>query len=152
MVNDPDDAISSGQAVNFLEAAVSGVDGLNTVRYSWQAAQKGSGRAGARLDLPEYTELLLAQAAVIDAPKTRANNSRYRANVTECTFDKDDDAIDPNDNGVYDIANHEFDVESSPEYMMYLTERQKFGQSGMKKKAWMDKESWQSLSQTGREF
>ena len=47
MVTDPADAISQGQAVNFLEAAVSGADGLNTVRYSSQAAQKGAGRSGA---------------------------------------------------------------------------------------------------------
>ena len=146
MVSHKDDEISSGQAVNFLEAAVSGVEGLNTVRYSWQAAQKGSGRTGARLDLPEYTELLLAQAAVIDSSKGRTTNSRYRANMTEYTFDQDDDAIEPDDDGVYDVANHDFDIESSPEYMTFLTERGK-----IKKKAWMDKESWQSLSSSGKE-
>ena len=151
MVNDARDEISSGQDVNFLEAAVSGVQGLNTVRYSWQAAQKGAGRTGARLDLPEYTELLLAQAAVMDSAKGRTTNSRYRANMTEYVFDGDDDAIEPDDNGVYDIANHDFDIDSTPEHMAFLTERNKFGQSGTKKKAWMDKESWQSLSSIGKE-
>ena len=70
MVTDNDDKISDGQGVNFLEAAVSGVQGLSHVRTAWAAAQKGSGRVGVKLRLAEYTELLLQQAAIIDAPKS----------------------------------------------------------------------------------
>ena len=43
MVPDLQDRISDGQAVNFLEAAVMGVDKLSNVRNSWMAANKGSG-------------------------------------------------------------------------------------------------------------
>ena len=152
MVPSDDDKISEGQHVNFLEAAISGVHGLNHVRAAWNAAQKGAGRAGAKLSPTEYTESLLAQAAVIDAPKSRTNNPRYRANVSEYLFEDDDDAeaIEADHTGTYDVSNHEFDVDSTAEYMISLTERNG-GRSGFKKKAWMDKQSWQSLSQDDKD-
>ena len=66
MVEHDQDKISEGQSVNFLEAAVMGVDKLSQVRTSWTAAQKGAGLVGARLKLSEYLELLLNQASIIE--------------------------------------------------------------------------------------
>ena len=154
MVTADEDKISDGQAVNFLEAAISGIPSLASVRHAWSAAQKGAGRIGARLTLVEYTELLLAQSAVLDAPKSRSSG-RYRANVTEHAFDDDSDddqdAIEPDSTGTYDVANHEFDIDSPPELMMFLNERHGGPRPGFKKKAWMDKDSWSKLSQSDRD-
>ena len=150
MVEHDQDKISEGQSVNFLEAAVMGVDKLSQVRTSWTAAQKGAGRVGARLKLSEYLELLLNQASIIDAPKSRATSSKYRANVSEYIFEDEDEQEDvytPDSSGAYDVSNHEFTIDSPPEYMMYLTER---NNGGAKKKAWLDKKSWMAMSQEDR--
>ena len=156
MVSDPQDWISSGQAVNFLEAAVMGVDKLSNVRNAWMAANKGSGRANAKLELPEYLELLLDQAAVIDAPKSRATAGKYRANVNEYVFedeDDDDDVYTPDASGTYNISNHEFDVDTPPEYMMYISERGRGpNNNNIRRKAWLDKNSWTSLSEEDRKI
>ena len=45
------------------------------------------------------------------------------------------------------MSNHEFTIDSPPEYMMYLTER---NNGGAKKKAWLDKKSWMAMSQEDR--
>ena len=86
------------------------------------AAQKGSGNTGATLSFPEHLELLLLAAAILDAPKSHGTSNRHPANVSECIFEdqiNDQDDIEADEGGVYDIANHELDVENPAEYLMY---------------------------------
>ena len=145
MVPNQADQFSDGMMIAFLKSAVSGVPGLSSVHATWTAAQKGAGIRNSVLTFPAYLQLLLAQASILDAPKG-TRSTRYKANVTEHIFDDedDDDVIEPDDDGLYEIDNHEINVDTSVEYMIALTERSNKNSGFPKRRAWMDNDTWSS--------
>ena len=103
-----DQPFTEGQLTTFLNSALSGTPGLNSILRTTTAARRAAG-VRTNLNYEEYIQALLEQAQVHDGANTRTTNPRSQrgVNIHELEFD---DEEHPDDNDPYEVQEHDIDT------------------------------------------
>jgi len=140
---------SDSQAIDFAEAAITGIPHLECVRITEQAARRGGGGAIPALTFDEYMSLLAQAAQQHDQSQLVFSNNRNRrsANV-HAILDEDEEDLhgyDDDEDG-YQVDNHEYSLDEET-LMVYQVDAQ-----GRTRRVLMPLSVWKNVSDEGKKI